>query len=101
MVRYWAAKGTPVDPWTDHGITSSELKECAKLQGVTFRTGDILLLRVGFIQKYHESTREERDQLASQEAELSTLCVYLNPRSHSQRVADPAPAARASRLRMT
>ena len=100
MVRYWATKGTPVDPWTDYAITSKELKECAKLQGVTFRKGDILLLRVGFVQKYHESAREERDRLATQEIELSKLCVNLCPPLHSRRVADPALAAPASRPRM-
>jgi hypothetical protein len=70
MVRYWAAKGTPVDPWTDHAITSKELEECAKLQGVAFRKGDILLIRAGFIRKYHESTPEERDRLSNLEVEL-------------------------------
>jgi hypothetical protein len=101
MVRYWAAKGTPVDPWTDHAITSKELEECAKLQGVAFRKGDILLIRAGFIRKYHESTPEERDRLSNLEVELCKLCVCLRPRLRSQHAADPAPAARASRPRMT
>jgi len=64
MVRYWEAKGTPVDPWTSYAITPKEMEDCAKVQGVTFRRGDILLLRVGFIRKYYETTREERDRIA-------------------------------------
>lgn len=41
----------------------AELEECARAQGVTFRRGDILLLRIGFIQKYYTVTTEERDAL--------------------------------------
>ena len=65
MVRYWETKGTPVDPWTNRAITSRELEECAKVQGITFRKGDILLLRVGFIRKYYESTCEEKNRLTN------------------------------------
>ena len=75
MVRYWGTKCTPVDPWTSYAITPKELEECAKAQGTTFRQGDILLLRVGFIRKYYESTGEERDGLADLGANLSTLCA--------------------------
>lgn len=64
MARFWETKGTPVDPWTSHAITTKELEECAKAQGIVFRRGDILLLRVGFIRKYYESPREERNRLA-------------------------------------
>ena len=79
MVRYWEAKGTPVDPWTSHAITSKELEECAKAQGVAFRRGDILLLRVGFIRKYSESGREERDRLADLGVQSSELCASFRP----------------------
>ncbi|KAJ3768262.1 hypothetical protein FB446DRAFT_287921 [Lentinula raphanica] len=54
----------PYDPWTTHGLSVSELKACAEKQGVKFRQGDILILRVGFIQKYQNATQEERDALA-------------------------------------
>jgi len=79
MVRYWETKGTPVDPWTDRAITSRELEGCAKVQGLTFRKGDILLLRVGFIRKYYESRREERDRLANLGVDASKLCVPFRP----------------------
>jgi len=67
MVKYWEAKGTPVDPCTRYAVTTKELEECAKAQGVRFQRGDILLLRVGFIRKYYESPREERNKLADEE----------------------------------
>ena len=75
MVRYWEMKGTPVDPWTSYAMTPQELSGCAKAQGITFRPGDILLLRVGFIRKYHEGTSEERDRLASLGVQLSSAGI--------------------------
>lgn len=65
LVRYYTKEGKPLpyDPWTTHGISVAELEAVAEAQGVKFRAGDILLLRVGFIQKYHQVTGEERDAL--------------------------------------
>ncbi|KIJ98038.1 hypothetical protein K443DRAFT_681087 [Laccaria amethystina LaAM-08-1] len=65
LVRYYTKGGKPLpyDPWTTHGISVAELKAVAEAQGVKFRAGDIMLLRVGFIQKYHQVTGEERDAL--------------------------------------
>ncbi|KAJ7268956.1 putative cyclase-domain-containing protein [Mycena rebaudengoi] len=56
-------KTLPYDPWTTHGITMADLEACASAQGVTFRRGDILLLRVGFIKKYYDVSQAERDAL--------------------------------------
>ncbi|KAF7359051.1 Serine/threonine protein kinase PRP4 [Mycena sanguinolenta] len=56
-------KTLPYDPWTTHPISVNELEACAKAQGVQFRRGDILILRVGFIKKYYEAAQEERDAL--------------------------------------
>ncbi|KAG2360478.1 hypothetical protein BDR07DRAFT_1472453 [Suillus spraguei] len=53
----------PYDPWTSHPITVAELEAIAKKQGVEFRQGDILLLRIGFIQKYYASTNEAKVDL--------------------------------------
>ena len=67
LVRHKTKAGAiplPYDPWSTHGISVGELEECARAQGVTFRRGDILILRVGFIQKYYSVTTEERDALA-------------------------------------
>lgn len=100
MVRYWETKGTPVDPWTDHAITPRELEECAKVQGITFRNGDILLLRVGFIRKYYESTREERDRLAGLGVNMSKLYASSRPSLHLRSAAEPTPVARVLSPRM-
>lgn len=66
LVNYYTASGSkplPYDPWTTHAIGLSDLEACAKAQGVTFRQGDILILRIGFIKKFYESAQEERDAL--------------------------------------
>lgn len=69
IVRYFSTKsgtGTlPYDPWTTHAITLDDIEACAKEQGVTFQPADILLLRVGFMQKYYASAQAERDALGS------------------------------------
>lgn len=67
LVRHKSKAGTiplPYDPWLTYRFSVEELEECAQAQGVTFRRGDILVLRVGFIQKYNKVTTEERDALA-------------------------------------
>ncbi|KAI0823830.1 hypothetical protein BC628DRAFT_1420575 [Trametes gibbosa] len=55
----------PYDPFTSHPIPLTDILACAKKQGVTFRRGDILLLRVGFIQRYTAATEEERTALTT------------------------------------
>lgn len=67
MVSYYTATGDPLpyDPWTTHSITVAELEAIAKKQGVEFRQGDILLLRMGFIQKYYASTNEAKTDLST------------------------------------
>lgn len=73
LVRYYTDSGNPLpyDPWTTHGIPVSDLEACAKKQGITFKQGDILILRVGFMQRYFASTQEERDALAGK---AETMC---------------------------
>jgi len=73
LVRHQTKAGTtplPYDPWTTHTISLAEIEECAGAQGVTFRRGDILLLRMGFIQKYYAATTEERDALGGRSETL-------------------------------
>ena len=75
LVRFYTADGTkplPYDPWTSHPIPLADIEACAAQQGVTFRTGDILILRVGFTQKWWTVTRAEREALS---AKPETLCV--------------------------
>lgn len=66
MVRFYTEDGTkplPYDPWSTHSIPVKDLQACAMKQGVTFRTGDILILRVGFTQKWYAVSRAEREAL--------------------------------------
>ncbi|KAJ7071791.1 putative cyclase-domain-containing protein [Mycena belliarum] len=64
LVNFLSQDGVlPYNPWTTHPITVDQIEGCAKAQGVEFRRGDILILRVGFIKKYYESTQEARDAL--------------------------------------
>ncbi|KJA15190.1 hypothetical protein HYPSUDRAFT_397643 [Hypholoma sublateritium FD-334 SS-4] len=65
LVGYHTENGgeLPYDPWKTHAISVSDLLKVADHQRVQFRHGDILLLRVGFIQKYNRVTSAERDAL--------------------------------------
>lgn len=75
IIEFYETSGTPLpyDPWKDDPIPVATLKACAEKQGVTFRQGDILLLRMGFIQKYYLSNQEGRDALGSKP---ETLYVF-------------------------
>ncbi|KAH9890457.1 putative cyclase-domain-containing protein [Cubamyces lactineus] len=67
MVKYYCdANGgrLPYDPMTTHAIPAADLIACAKQEGITFRTGDILLIRAGFMQRFYSTTQEERDGIA-------------------------------------
>lgn len=66
LVRFYTVSGAslPYDPWTSHAIPLQDLLKCAEQQGVTFKQGDILLLRMGFTQRYYGALTEERDGLA-------------------------------------
>lgn len=66
LVEFYTESGEkplPYDPWTTHPIPVSDLEACARKQGVTFKQGDILLLRVGFTQKFYAASEVERDSL--------------------------------------
>jgi hypothetical protein len=75
MVKYYAAVGRDVDPWVTQSVTLEDMLACAKAQSVSFRPGDILILRVGFIKKYYASTQDEKDALSARPAEnLWVIC---------------------------
>ncbi len=76
LVKFYTEKygKLPYDPFTTHPIPLADILACAKAQGTTFRPADILILRVGFMQRYNGATQEERDGLAGKE---ETLCVSL------------------------
>jgi kynurenine formamidase len=60
----WAAKqGIKYTVFEGHSIPVSQLEAVAKDQGVEFRQGDILLIRIGWTTTYYGLTREQRDAL--------------------------------------
>jgi len=46
----------------EHHITAHSLDACARAQGVTFEIGDILFIRMGYVDWYDNATQEERDK---------------------------------------
>ncbi|CEO58827.1 hypothetical protein PMG11_03529 [Penicillium brasilianum] len=67
--HYALTHNKPYDPYTSHAITLDELKACAASQGLDIRpeseggdirVGDFLLIRSGFVEKYHQISSEER-----------------------------------------
>jgi hypothetical protein len=61
--RYYAAQGQPLDPWELHRITPHDMDAIAAAQGVSYRSGDILLLRCGWTEFYTALSPEERAAL--------------------------------------
>ncbi|KAH6643490.1 hypothetical protein C7974DRAFT_381646 [Boeremia exigua] len=49
------------EPFSKHVITVADLKACAESQRVTFQTGDILLIRTGWLQQYNSLTIDQRN----------------------------------------
>lgn len=62
--RYAAQNAIPFTPGARYGITAEQLQAAADWQGVRFQTGDILLLRTGWIEWYGSLSEAERAQLA-------------------------------------
>jgi hypothetical protein len=62
--HFAAAHGITYSPGERYGITAEQLQAAADWQGVSFQTGDILLLRVGWIEWYNSLNAEQRTQLA-------------------------------------
>lgn len=53
------------DPFSSHAISLDELLSCANHQGVQFHVGDILLVRSGYISRYHELEKSDPERLRS------------------------------------
>ncbi|OKL63797.1 hypothetical protein UA08_00750 [Talaromyces atroroseus] len=78
LLDYWSyAESTPgklYDPYTGHAIPFSDLQACAAAQGINLlpardggdvQVGDILLIRSGWVSRYHSLTDEQRHKAAS------------------------------------
>ncbi len=62
--RFAAAHGIAFNPGERYGITPEQMQAAADWQGLPFQTGDILLLRTGWIEWYSRLNEEQRTQLA-------------------------------------
>lgn len=77
--RSWAkSQGINYDPYDGHAISLDALKKCGQAQGIDIRpesqggdikVGDILLIRSGFVERYHELSPEKRNELAKRDGE--------------------------------
>jgi hypothetical protein len=62
--RFAASHGIAFMPGERHGITAEQLQAAADWHGISFQTGDILLLRTGWIAWYRALNEEQKTQLA-------------------------------------
>jgi Putative cyclase len=83
LLDYWSyAQSTPgksYDPYTGHAIPFSDLQACATAQGINIlpardggdvQVGDILLIRSGWVSRYHSLTDEQRLKAASRHVHI-------------------------------
>jgi len=62
--RFAAAQGIAFAPGLRYGITAKQLQAAADWEGLQFQTGDILLLRTGWIEWYTGLNQAERTRIA-------------------------------------
>lgn len=77
VARYLKERGRPIDLKAGHAITVADLEGAAQAQGVTFRTGDILLLHTDWARHFlEEIDQEERLRIIREK----TYCGLLQSR---------------------
>ncbi|GJJ11768.1 hypothetical protein Clacol_006006 [Clathrus columnatus] len=89
LVKYYTDNGKkplPYDPWSTHAISVTDIEKAAKQQGVKFRQADILVLRVGFMQKFNQESKANRDSLRTRPETLN---------NHFAAIASDQPALEA------
>jgi hypothetical protein len=62
--RFAAAQGIAFNPGERYGITPGQLQAAADWQGLRFQTGDILMLRTGWIEWYCGLSAERKAEIA-------------------------------------
>ena len=63
---YLGGAGNGFDPGSSRAITADELEGCRQACGVTFETGDVVLLHTGFLEWYLEEPLEVRTRCADE-----------------------------------
>ncbi|KAJ5376387.1 putative cyclase [Penicillium cosmopolitanum] len=71
--RYSQKFNKPYDPLTSHAITLNELLSCANYQGTRFQKGDILIIRSGYVSRYHQLQKSDPAKLKRSAASIPTL----------------------------
>lgn len=69
--EYAQRKGLQHHPFTNQAIPLHELLEIAKEQNVTFRRGDVLVIRTGWTTAYSKLTDAETDHLGGRDNRAS------------------------------
>jgi kynurenine formamidase len=64
VARQFEIAGRPIDASSRVELTAADLREVAEAQGTELRTGDILLIRTGWIAWYEDQADDLRAQLA-------------------------------------
>jgi kynurenine formamidase len=62
--RYCAASGRGIDPYSQQALSASDIRDCARVQGVQWQPGDLLLVRTGFLATYRERGGIPEDSLS-------------------------------------
>ncbi|KAF8514692.1 hypothetical protein BU17DRAFT_94199 [Hysterangium stoloniferum] len=100
LVKYFTENGTkplPYDPWSSHAISVADLQACAEQEGVEFQQGDILVLRIGFMEKFCRESQDARDQLQKKEESFAGIEQSLEMKeflwnNHFAAIASDMPA---------
>ena len=64
IARHWASLGKPLDGGECVEFTVDDVEACRKAQGVEIETGDILILRTGWMEWYLKASAEVKHGLA-------------------------------------
>lgn len=65
VARWRASIGRPIQPATRDEITASDIHETLRAQSISAETGDILLIRTGWLSWYREQTPQTRTTYAT------------------------------------
>jgi kynurenine formamidase len=68
FARWAQSNGVQADPGTAYKISADQFKEAAKAQGVQFQTGDVLLVRTGWMEWYLSQTTRQQFELGHSSA---------------------------------
>jgi len=63
LPAYWAAQGAEVDAFSERAVGADELRAVADAQRVSFATGDVLLVRTGWLSRYRAVGQLPNDHL--------------------------------------